>query len=113
MARIIPIRAAPAQPAGPSAGLRKLYLEIYHRLTPVIGWLFVKLNVPGLIRNYEGHDQLTGQHLRSTLSRAFVILNVDGRDCYFDRFTGHFGGTGMSMPCCTQPRVDSSPCSGQ
>jgi len=39
-------------------------------------------------------DRVTGQEIKLTVGDLFVRLSIDGRDYYFDRFTGKFDGTG-------------------
>ncbi|MGH6735018.1 MAG: hypothetical protein ACRECX_02910 [Methyloceanibacter sp.] len=45
----------------------------------------------------EIHDQTTGQHIAISVGTLSVCLTVNGRDFYFDRFTGRFTGTGSSV----------------
>jgi len=53
--------------------------------------------VPGAIAPVEIYDKLTDQCLSVTVGELFVCLSVDGRDYYFDRITGRFGGTGPNF----------------
>jgi len=45
-------------------------------------------------------DGLTGNEIEITLSGAYSVISINGRDYYFDRLTGRFGGTGLG---CRQP----------
>ena len=64
-------------------------------LTDGLGWLMERLGVPGAIQPFEMQDELTGQHIKVTVSARFTVVQVNGRDYYFYRYTGHFDGTGM------------------
>ncbi len=60
-----------------------------------LGWLMERLGVPGAIQPFEIHDQVTGQHVVVTVSARFTVIQVNGRDYYFYRYSGKFDGTGM------------------
>lgn len=50
--------------------------------------------LPGFVREIELEDEATGQHLSVRVSPFFTRISMNGRDFYFDRFTGRFDGTG-------------------
>ena len=64
-------------------------------LTDGLGWLMESLGVPGAIQPFEIYDELTGQHVKVRVSARFTVIQVNGRDYYFYRYTGRFDGTGM------------------
>ena len=51
----------------------------------------------GTIRDFETHDEVTGQHVAVKVGKKFSKLSIDGRDYFFDRETGEFTGTGMNL----------------
>ena len=51
----------------------------------------------GSIRDVEIHDEATGRHLAVKNGDSFLKLSVDGRDYFFDRWTGEYTGTGMDL----------------
>ena len=66
------------------------------RLRQWLGRMLNSFRAPGAIRDVEVQDALTGQRLAVSVGELFVCVNVNGRDYYFDRFTGRFDGTGAS-----------------
>jgi hypothetical protein len=73
-----------------------LWQRFRGRLIGALGAALNRLAMPGAIRNAEIEDELTGQKLSVQVSPYFVRITVDGRDYYFNRFTGKFDGTGSS-----------------
>jgi hypothetical protein len=67
------------------------------RIRQFCGYAANWLKLPGAIRDIEIIDPVTGQELLVRVGSWFVRLSVHGRDYYFDRFTGRFGGTGSSL----------------
>ncbi len=67
------------------------------RLRERLGRFVSYLGIPGAIVPTEIHDQTTGQHIAISVGTLSVCLTVNGRDFYFDRFTGRFTGTGSSV----------------
>lgn len=70
------------------------------RIRELAGAVANRLGMPGVIRNADISDSVTGQKLTVQVSPWFVRLSVDGRDYYFDRLTGTFDGAGAAV---TQP----------
>ena len=60
-----------------------------------LGALLVRMKMPGLVRDVEISDGLTGHQLRIRNGPLFTKLTIDGRDFYFNRFTGELDGTGI------------------
>lgn len=61
------------------------------------GKALVRLRRPGKVAPFEMRDPLTGQHVSVRVGPLFVVFSVNGRDYYFDRFTGRFDGTGSGV----------------
>jgi hypothetical protein len=53
-----------------------------------------KLRLPGAIRDSMVEDEATGQRIEVRVGRLFTRISINGRDFYFDRFSGRFDGTG-------------------
>ena len=54
----------------------------------------------GNLANFESfdyHDQVTGDHVRISVSTLYSILRINARDYYFNRETGKFDGTGTDL----------------
>jgi hypothetical protein len=84
----------PTPPAAPTTGAR--WIDRWRgRCREAVGRLLRRLRVPGVIRACELTDAVTGQHVAVNVGTLYVRVTVDGRDYYFDRFTGRFDGTGM------------------
>ena len=66
------------------------------RLVQQLGRLLRRVGVPGAIQNIELADKHTGQQVSVHVGELYVRLTVNGRDFYFNRFTGHFDGTGSA-----------------
>ncbi len=80
---------------------------------PWIKRLLRRITDVGIVRPFTKDDLVTGQHIEIRVSAAYTIFAVDGRDYYFDRFTGKFDGTGMAIGCGTSPSSHCSSCQGQ
>lgn len=60
-------------------------------------WIHRQLNrlgVPGAIQPIDFTDALTGTRIQIQSGVLFFVININGRDFYFDRITGRFDGTG-------------------
>jgi hypothetical protein len=68
--------------------------RIMSRAIEVCGVIAGKLGLPGAVRDAVIEDEATGQHVQVRVGRLFTRISVDGRDYYFNRFTGRFDGTG-------------------
>ena len=88
----LPVSTAPTVITNP---LRLWVRRRRDNLTDILGWLMKRLGVPGAIQPFEIHDELTGQHVKVKVSSRFTVIQVDGRDYYFYRYSGRFDGTGM------------------
>ena len=63
-------------------------------LTERIGRVLRKLRIPGAMSEADILDDATGQSVRVRVGSLFTRISVNGRDYYFDRFTGRYDGTG-------------------
>lgn len=66
------------------------------RFKELIGRTANRIRIPGAVQSAEIHDNATGQHIEVVVGTLFTRLTVNGRDFYFNRFTGRFNGTGSS-----------------
>ena len=73
------------------------WINIKDRIKVFIGQLLLKANVPGLIGDMVYDDIVTGDYIEVYCSPLAVLIKVNNRDYYFDRFTGKFDGTGCSV----------------
>ena len=72
------------------------YGQIFRgRIRRSIGQFMKNLRVPGAINDTHITDPVTHQTIKISVGILFTRLTVDGRDYYFNRFTGKFDGTGM------------------
>ena len=60
-----------------------------------IGRFLNWLRIPGAIRELEFDDPVTHTVIRVKVGPLFTRITVNGRDYYFSRLTGRFGGTGQ------------------
>ena len=67
--------------------------EMFHRALNRWG-------IPGAVQPISFEDSVTGDEIEVTLQGSFSVISINGRDYYFDRVTGRFGGTGSG---CRQP----------
>jgi hypothetical protein len=54
----------------------------------------MNLRIPGAIANSTITDSVTHQTFSISVGALFTRITLDGRDYYFDRFSGKFNGTG-------------------
>jgi hypothetical protein len=66
------------------------------RLPMLLGRLAMACGLPGAMRDTEINDELTKMHVTVRLGVLFTRITVNGRDFYFNRFTGRFDGTGSA-----------------
>lgn len=66
------------------------------RIVIVLGRVAGKLRLPGLVRDAEIQDPITGQHVSIAVGPLFTRITVDGRDYYFRRFSGRLDGAGSA-----------------
>lgn len=60
-----------------------------------LGQWLNRLHVPGAVRPLSFKDPVTENTIEVRLNPLFTVFSVNGRDYYFDRFTGRFDGTGL------------------
>ena len=86
----------PAERTGHPARVGATFFDVAKlRAREWLGMLANWARAPGAISPAEIHDPLTGQNITVTVGALLVRLTVNGRDFYFNRFTGHFDGTGL------------------
>ena len=61
-----------------------------------LGSIIRKIGAPGLIRQFEYIDNVTGQHIKISLRKMDTCICINGRD-YFFSLTGHFLDTGSKL----------------
>lgn len=64
------------------------------KLRVCVGNFLNRIGVAGAVQEDVIDDALTGNHVRVSIGSLFTVISVNGRDYYFDRLTGRFGGTG-------------------
>ena len=67
---------------------------LWSRLKVRLGRLLLWLCAPGLIRDCEVEDSVSGCFVEVRVGVLFSRVSVNGRDFYFRRFSGKFDGTG-------------------
>jgi len=83
----------PDAPKGTKAGASKLDI-LKGRIRKTAGRLMNLLGLPGAINTVQIDDEVSGQTINVQVGDLFVRLTVNGRDYYFNRFTGRLDGTG-------------------
>ncbi|MFZ3322359.1 MAG: hypothetical protein WA190_08315 [Usitatibacter sp.] len=70
-------------------------LEIWKgRAQESLGRFLNRAKVPGAVSETTIKDSLTGQELQISVGVLFTRISVNGRDFYFDRVSGKYGGAG-------------------
>jgi hypothetical protein len=64
------------------------------RIRMFLGLCLGQLAIPGVVRDTDIQDRVTGDHVSVRVGPLFTVLSVNGRDYYFDRITGGFDGSG-------------------
>ncbi len=59
-----------------------------------LGRFFKWLRFPGVIKEGQIDDSVSGHHIMVRVGLLFTCLSVNGRDYYFSRLSGKFDGTG-------------------
>ena len=67
------------------------------RLRLALGIVLNKLRAPGAIREVSHYDPVVESLIEVSVGPLFTRISVNGRDYYFDRVTGCFGGTGRGI----------------
>jgi hypothetical protein len=55
------------------------------------------LNCAATIRPFTYRDRVTGQKVSVSISPYYTVLAVDSREYYFNRDTGEFDGTSVTV----------------
>ncbi len=90
MAKIIPIPIR-----GPASAGAGVFVRLRSRAKVTIGRALAKLRLPGAVSPVEIDDPVTGMKIRINVGPLFTRIEINGRDFYFDRFSGRFDGTGQ------------------
>lgn len=90
-----PILTFPSRPAARSASRLQV---VRGRAVELLGRLLNRLGCGGVVREVDLYDDVSARHLQVRLLPTFVVLSIDGRDYWFNRFTGRFDGTGSGCP---------------
>lgn len=72
------------------------------RLKMLTGRLLNRLHIPGVIQPFRYYGPVTEAQIALDVGVLFTKLSVNGRDYYFSRFSGKWGGTGQ----CISPHAD-------
>ena len=79
----------------PAVGGAGWWVRTKGRMRVGLGLALRRLGVAGMVGPVEVNDTATGQTIVVTIGTLYTRLSVNGRDYYFDRFTGRFDGTGQ------------------
>jgi hypothetical protein len=63
------------------------------RIDHTLGTLMNRLGVPGAVRDIHLKDALTGYEIEVETGILYTRISLNGRDFYFHRLSGRFGGT--------------------
>ena len=85
---------SPVQFPRPTEGEATRWQILRERIRARLARLANRIGLPGAIADVEIDDEATGQTIRIETGVFFTRLSVNGRDFYFRRFSGRFGGTG-------------------
>ena len=83
--------------------LRQCFRECFNRLAN-------RLGVPGGIQSMEINDDVSCQRLVIKVGLFFTCISINGRDYFFNRFSGKFDGTGSGCGCDFSYQPDKSAC---
>ena len=67
------------------------------RVRELAGRALSRLGAPGAIADCEFKDAVTGREIQVEVGALCVRLSIDGRDYYFDRFSGRYDGMGSAL----------------
>ncbi len=71
--------------------------QIWHsRMVVAVGRLLAWFRVPGGVRNTDIADEVSGYNISVRIGPLFTCITVNGRNFYFNRFTGKFDGAGSA-----------------
>lgn len=79
----------------PSSSNASVTDTIFSRIAEWFGRLFLKSKIPSAIADCSIKDELTGQWIDIRNGTLSTRISINGRDYYFDRFTGKYTGTGL------------------
>ena len=68
---------------------------IFGKMAEYIGMFMLKFGIPAGIRSCNIKDEYTGQRIDIQSGVLSTRVSINGRDYYFDRFTGRHTGTGL------------------
>jgi hypothetical protein len=83
------------RPHPATVGKRRLFQRVWDTLRIWLGNALNRAGVPGMVKETIIPDEVTGAIVRIKTNPLYTVVSIDGRDYYFHRFTGRFGGTGM------------------
>ena len=75
-------------------GGARWWQRITARAKVALGRALARLGVPGAVAAVEIRDSASGNSVTINVGPLFTRVQVNGRDFYFDRFTGKLDGTG-------------------
>ena len=81
----------------PAEGNASVWSRLLCRARVRLGKLLLMLHVPGVVHNVQIDDAVTGLTVEVEVGVLFTVVRVNGRDFWFDRFTGRFDGTGTAL----------------
>lgn len=74
-----------------------VFQTLLGRLKYKLGLLLNFIDVSGFVKPTKVYDRLTNTNLEVVLGGYFTIIKVNGKDFYFNRFSGEYDGSGMSV----------------
>lgn len=60
----------------------------------MIGALLERIGFPAIVRPFKYNDLVTGKKITLTTCGRYAVLNVNGREYFFNRDNGKLDGTG-------------------
>ena len=67
---------------------------IVGRIKECLGRTLLRTGIPAMLSDCSINDELTGQQIDIQSGVLFTRVSINGRDYFFDRFTGKYSGTG-------------------
>ena len=87
-------------PLETTTGMRRFIANLKSSIRWGLGNALNKIGWPGHIQPHSFYDPLMDWMIEITVSRAYTVISIDGRDYYFKRLTGAMDGTGSG--CCAR-----------
>lgn len=72
-------------------------IRMIERARTFIGRICTRLAIPGIVKNFEFEDRMTGNKIEFIVTARATTLRINDRDYSFGRFSGRFMGTGTSI----------------